>query len=129
VTADNPQGALGSEDENRARRAALAAYLDGRDLVWHPALGGDPNGDHLEPGALVLGLDMSSAAALGARFDQAAVYVWTPAALHLLACTEPRREILGYRVISRPSALPPPPLRPPPPAGTSGPGDPQKNCR
>jgi len=97
VTADNPQGRVTSEDLNRAWRAELTAFLDDAGLVWHPAVGGDPTGDHHEPGAVVEGLDLRSAAELGARFDQAAVYLWAPDGLHLVACADNRHDILGYR--------------------------------
>jgi len=97
VTADNPQGIVVAEEANRSRRAALAAELDRMDLTWHPAVGGDPDGQHHEPGAVVLELDVRSAAALGARFEQAAVYLWAPDALHLVACAGDRHDLLGYR--------------------------------
>lgn len=97
VTAENPSGRALGEEENQARRCALLAWLDAAGLVWHPAVGGDPNGEHLEPGAVVLGLDLTSAAELGARFDQAAVYLWARDALHLLSCTDDRHDVLGYR--------------------------------
>lgn len=88
---------MAAEAANTRRRGDLAAFLDAEAATWHPAVGGDPDGPHLEPGAVVLGLDLAAAAALGARFGQLAVYVWTPDALHLLSCTTARHDILGYR--------------------------------
>lgn len=107
VTADNPGGATRPFAENQARRTGLAAFLDAAGLVWHPAVGGDPDGDHLEPGAVVLGLALAAAADVGARFGQAAVYVWTPAALHLLACADDRHDILGYHSTAGTTLTPP----------------------
>lgn len=111
MTADNPHGRAGTEVDNRARRARLAAFLESTRSVWHPAVGGDPEGDHREPGALVLGLDLRSACDLGARFDQAAVYRWDPDALHLVACTGGRHDILGYRATTGTRLGRPAPLR------------------
>jgi len=104
VTTDNPGGRAVADEENLARRSQLTAFLTDAGLVWYPAVGGAPGGNHLEPGALVLGLDVASAAALGARFGQAAVYLWTPAGLHLIACAGDRHEILGYQ--ATPAARP-----------------------
>lgn len=111
VTADNPQGRQVPDAENVAARSRLAAALDDQGLRWVPALGGDPDGDHREPGAVILGIDVAVAARLGARFDQAAVYVWTAAALHLVACALDRHDVLGFTAAERPSVPPPPSLR------------------
>lgn len=96
LTTDNPHGRVVPDAENARRRAGLGPALDGLGLRWLPAVGGDPAGEHREPGAIVLGLDLAAAAGLGARFDQAAVYVWEPEALHLVACAEDRHDVLGY---------------------------------
>ena len=109
VTADNPHGRPAGDEANRAGRAALAALLDEHRLAWFPAVGGE--GDHREPGALVLGLDRPSAIALGRRFQQAAVYIWAAEGLHLVACASSRAELLGYRAVVG-SALAVPTLRP-----------------
>ena len=94
-------------EENTGHRARLTAHLEGSGLAWHPAVGGDPEGDHLEPGALVLGLDLEAARLLGARFSQAAVYVWMPDALHLAACDGTRHDVLGYRAVPNTRLDPP----------------------
>ncbi len=114
VSADNPHGQAVGGAANLAARAELAAFLDAEGLTWHPAVGGDPAGRHNEPGAAVLGHDLRSAAALGARFAQAAVYLWTPGALHLVACATARHDVLGYRA-SAGTDLRRPLLRPPAP--------------
>jgi len=97
VTADNPGGKVVADEENVRRRAELAAFLARSRLVWHLAIGGDPDGEHHEPGAAVLGLDLRSAVEMGARFEQAAVYLWAPDALHLVACVGDRHDVLGYQ--------------------------------
>jgi len=94
-------------EENAIRRADLAADLARRGVEWHPAVGGDPDGRHHEPGAVVVGLDLRSAVGLGGRYGQAAVYIWAPDALHLVACTGDRHDVLGYRA-SRGTTLRPP---------------------
>jgi len=103
LTADNPHGRTVPEAENDARRTALAALLDDLGLDWLPATGGDPQGDHLEPGAAIVGLDAAAATELGVRFDQAAIYRWEPEALHLVACAGDRHEVLGYTAVPLPS--------------------------
>lgn len=107
LTADNPGGGPVTDQENVARRRELATYLDAGGYRWHLAVGGDPDGENLEPGALLLGLDLVTATRLGARFEQAAVYVWERHALHLVACAGTRHDVLGYR------ATPGTQLRPP----------------
>ena len=103
VTAVNPRGQPAPPEDNARRRDELTRHLAATGLEWHPAIGGDPDGDHLEPGAVVLGLDLAAAAALGARFDQMAVYVWEPGALHLVTCTGGRHDELGYRSMPGPT--------------------------
>lgn len=111
MTADNPHGEVVPDAVNAARRAALADVLDDLGLEWLPALGGGPDDvEHREPGALVIGLDVVAAAGLGARFGQAAIYVWAPDALHLVACNLDRHEVLGYAAVPGPPE-PPPRLR------------------
>jgi hypothetical protein len=95
----NPFGRQAPGAQNDERRRDLEGHLASCGLAWHPAVGGDPDGDHLEPGCLVLDLDLRTAAELGARFEQAAVYLWDAAALHLVACHSDRHDVLGYRVI------------------------------
>ena len=107
VTADNPGGATRPPLENEERRVGLAASLDAAGLGWHPAVGGEPDGDHLEPGVVVLGLALDAAADLGARFGQVAIYQWTPDALHLLACDGDRHDILGYSSTAGTTLTPP----------------------
>jgi len=111
LTADNPQGRVVAEADNLVRRAALAAALDELGVTWVPAVGGDPEGAHLEPGAAVLGLGIDAAAELGARFDQAALYLWAPDTLHLVSCAGDRHDVLGYRATPSRAIGPPPRLR------------------
>jgi hypothetical protein len=112
LTADNPEGEAVAEAVNARRRELLVEALDHLGLTWIPAVGGDPDDvEHLEPGAVVLGVDLAAAASLGKRFGQAAVYVWTPLALHLVACDGDRHEVLGYAAEPA-AAAPAPRLRP-----------------
>jgi hypothetical protein len=111
LTADNPQGRVVPEADNLVRRAALADALDALGASWLPAVGGDPDGDHLEPGAAVPGMDLATATGLSAQFDQAAVYLWTPLALHLVACAGDRHEVLGWTAATGVTGRPPLSLR------------------
>jgi len=77
VTAWNPGGEAASPEDNERRQAELEAELGERGLTWLPGVGAHPTNDWPpEASALVLGLDLTEAIALGRRQGQAAV-VWS----------------------------------------------------
>ncbi len=64
---------------NRARQSALETELRPLAVALVPAVGVDPVTGHREEGVAVLGVAESVVLALGARYGQDAVFVWTPA--------------------------------------------------
>jgi hypothetical protein len=107
LTAWDPGSVRQEESVNRARHDELVAALAALTVSWWPATGRDPDGDHLEEGAAVTGLTVTDALAMGRRFGQAAVYVWTPVAWQVHSCTEDRTETFGW--VRRPVAPGPAP--------------------
>ena len=97
LTAWDPRDARLGEDENRARQAALEAELDRlhpRDL-W-PARGVDPVSGHCDEGVAVRGLTEGVLREAGARYDQDAIFRWTPTEWAIVACAGPRRVVQGW---------------------------------
>jgi hypothetical protein len=85
VTAWNPRGRETPGDRNRAANRRLRDTLDARGWTWRPALGRARGGSWAEPGFAVGGLTRAAAAALGAEWDQLAVYVVTAEEVIVLA--------------------------------------------
>ena len=96
LTAHNPGGQMTSNAANALAEARLAAELEQQGLTWWPAAGGDPSWTHVEPGAAVIGIDMADAAALGAAFQQDAIFVLTPADRRVVACPDGRVAATGW---------------------------------
>ena len=102
VTAWNPASIRLEPDVNGARQRTLALELGTRGLPWWPATGGDLGSGHREEGAAVPGLSEEDGRALGRRYGQAAVYVWTPDAWEVVACDGDHRVTLGWRLTGAP---------------------------
>ena len=100
ITAWNPDSVLLSPQENHARHARLLAELGSRGLSWWPAVGRDPASSHGEEGVLVSGIDEEEAIAIGRDHGQAAVFAWSPEAWQVVSCTDDRRHISGWRVVT-----------------------------
>jgi hypothetical protein len=103
VTAWNPGGRRLRAEENGVRHHALVAELAARGLDRWPATGREVPGGHHEEGVALPGLTEPEATALGRRFGQAAVYLWTPGAWEVVACTGNRRVTLGWRLVVVPT--------------------------
>jgi hypothetical protein len=96
LTAWDPGAERPSTEENRMRQSALMEDLRRwSDTMW-PALGVDPLSAHREEGVAVSGLSTAEAVALGARFRQDAIFVWTPEEWVILACAGGRRLASGW---------------------------------
>lgn len=96
LAADNPRGALRSEAENAAARAALDAALAAAGVTAWPGLGGEPERPGSDAGRerwpdevhrLALGLDPEQALSWGVRLRQNAVlHVRRGGVVRLLLC-------------------------------------------
>ncbi len=96
LTAWDPGDERPGEEENRRRQAALEADLRSLAGVQWPALGVDPVTGHREEGVAVCGVSEADVVALGGRYRQDAVFVWTPTAWTILACAGGRRVASGW---------------------------------
>ena len=94
ITAWNPHSQPLDDNENRIRQAALESELAPLEL-W-PAVGLDPDSEYREEGVAVSGLSEMEAITLGARYDQNAIFAWSPAAWPILSCLDKRREDSGW---------------------------------
>ncbi|MBI2755988.1 MAG: DUF3293 domain-containing protein [Chloroflexi bacterium] len=86
VTAYNPGTEQPNEAVNQAAHRRLVAYVEEHGWTAHPAAGFSPDRSHLEPSLAIAGLSRLDAAAVGARFQQAAVFYWDGVQPHLVWC-------------------------------------------
>jgi hypothetical protein len=97
LTAWDPGTELLGERENREREAALEAELQQLGPTgWWPAVGVDPVSGHREEGVAVRGLAEPVVQQVGARYDQDAIFSWTPSEWAIVACLGGRRVVLGW---------------------------------
>jgi hypothetical protein len=96
ITAWNPHSRLLDDNTNRVRQEALESELL-RLEPW-PAVGLDPNSEHREEGLAVSGLSEMEAITLGARYDQNAIFAWSPSAWRTLSCVDKRRDEAGWHL-------------------------------
>ena len=97
LTAWDPGTDLLGEQENREREAALEAELQHLGpAAWWPAVGVDPVSGHREEGLAVQGLAEHVVRQVGSRYDQDAVFSWTPSEWAIVACLGGRRLVLGW---------------------------------
>jgi hypothetical protein len=98
LTAHNPGGQVAPDAANALAEKRLTAELDRRGVTWWPAVGGDPSWTHVEPGAAVIDAGESDMLALGAEFDQDAIFVLTPADRRIVSCTGKRVTATGWSI-------------------------------
>jgi hypothetical protein len=97
LTACNPRSVPLAEDDNLDRHEELGRQLEGYGIPLVEAHGyaaEDPQ--WMEPGYLVPGLSEVKARALALRWEQNAVYLWTPAAWSIIGILLPGRTDLGW---------------------------------
>ena len=95
VTACNPRDRVCSDAENRLADEAMLKELDAKGCWRFRVIGGSPDFQHQEPGWGVATDSMNEAAALGRRWEQAAVFWVDHDALHLVDCSDGGYETLG----------------------------------
>lgn len=88
LTAWNPGAARPGEAADRAANERLRAHLVDLGCEPVPALGADPDSPHAEESWAVVGLANEAARAVGAAFDQVAIFRVTRTELAVLACRE-----------------------------------------
>jgi hypothetical protein len=92
LTAQDPGGERQSPERNRALLGELLRWAAGEmgppTQRWWPATGCSSDLDTFEQGVAVAGIDRRTAAALGRRFDQLAVYEATDDALRVITCRD-----------------------------------------
>ncbi len=99
LTAWDPGEERPGAEENRTHQAALEADLHVlTDARWF-AVGVDPVSGHREEGVAVCGVAEAETLALGARYRQEAVFVWTADAWAIVACGGSRRMVLGWQLL------------------------------
>jgi hypothetical protein len=96
LTAHNPGGQVIPDTENALAEERLVTELDRRGLTWWPAAGGDPSWTHVEPSAAVIDAGESDMLALGAEFDQDAIFILTPADRRIVSCIDQRVTVTGW---------------------------------
>jgi hypothetical protein len=98
LTAWDPGEDRPGDPENRVQQAALEADLRHVTRELWSTVGVDAVSGHREEGVAVRGVSDAEARALGARYRQDAIFVWTPDAWVITACNGERRVALGWSV-------------------------------
>ena len=106
LTAHNPDGRRVSDAANAAARERLESQLRQRGLTWWPADGGDPTWTHVEAGVALIGIAEADAVALGAEFEQDAIFAFNPANRRVVSCTDARVETTGWSAEPDPGSVP-----------------------
>lgn len=97
LTAQDPFGIRQPPERNHELLVALLRWVrdegdapDGAGFAWWPATGSALDGSHFEQGIALRGVDRARAAAVGARFDQLAIYEMTDDHQRVVPCRDPR---------------------------------------
>ncbi len=104
LTAWDPGDARPGEAANRERQRALDAELRPLAAGMWRAVGIDPLSGRREEGVAVCGIKEEVGLALGARYRQDALFVWTPGAWAIVACAGERRLSSGWSAAPRPAS-------------------------
>jgi len=101
LTAWDPGDKRPGDEANRRQQAALESDLRRLAAQTWAASGVEPVSGHREEGVAVRGLSEGEVLALGARYGQDAVFVWTPGSWDVVACAGGRRESSGWHLGGR----------------------------
>ena len=86
ITAYNPNGRDQSQTVNEKAHGRLLATLHERGVEYWDASGGDASWTRVEQGVAIVGISEDEALALGRKFNQEAVFAWTPKMWCVLRC-------------------------------------------
>lgn len=86
LTAHNPASVELDDAENERRNAELQEDLVTDGVTFVPAIGRSPDGSWFEPGFALVGVDLATANALGAKFGQNAIFEVHPNRVIVHAC-------------------------------------------
>ena len=100
MTAWNPLSMAISGSANELREGKLEYELMADGLETYPAVGRDMNSDYEEKGVAVIGLSELAALSLGARYEQNAIFSWTPTLWEVLSCVDSHRHTSGWSCTS-----------------------------
>jgi hypothetical protein len=97
LAACNPRSVPLSEADNRARHRLLSRDLEAIGATFYAADGYDPqDAAWVEPGFCVMGISEVWVNSLARRWEQNAIFHWTPAAWTVVGALLPGRERLGW---------------------------------
>lgn len=100
ITASNPYSQVLDAADNAARNAALVRDLDAAGLAHLDAVGRSPDGTWHEQSFAVVDADEDTVLDLADRYDQHAVYAWTPHewAVVWAGIHRGERDVAGWRL-------------------------------
>ena len=96
LTAWNPSSQPLAIVANRVRQRSLLEDLAALGHPCWPAVGWDPGSAHREESVAVSGITEGQARALGRRYGQEALFLWTRRAWEIVACADGRRARFGW---------------------------------
>jgi hypothetical protein len=96
LTAWNPGADPLPIETNRRRQRSLEAELAAHVTKWK-AIGRDSDSDYFEEGVAIHGIDESQIIEVARRYDQDAIFSWTPDAWATVSCRDNSRVELGWR--------------------------------
>ncbi len=98
MTAWNPGADPLPIEINRERQRSLEAELVVQNVTTWRAIGRDPESDYFEEGIAIHGLDEADVIRAARRYDQDAIFSWTPSAWAVVPCEDASRVEVGWRI-------------------------------
>jgi hypothetical protein len=98
LTAWNPGADPLPIELNRTRQLSLESELVAENVTMWRAVGRDPDSEYFEEAIAIDGLDEEAVISAARRYDQDAVFCWTPSAWATVSCADRSRIEIGWRV-------------------------------
>jgi hypothetical protein len=83
---------------NRERQRSLEGELAVSGVEMWRAIGRDPDSDYFEEGAAIHGIAEDRVIAAARRYDQDAIFSWSPRAWATVSCRDRHRSEIGWRI-------------------------------